>query len=38
MNTMRLKFEEIMGFNIEWCSLNEQLELVPNDLGDVFII
>lgn len=38
MNTMRLKFEEIMGFNIEWCSLNEHLELVPNDLGDVFII
>nr|WP_281729468.1 primase-helicase family protein [Proteus mirabilis] len=38
MNAMRLKFEEIMGFNIEWCSLNEQLELVPNDLGEVFII
>lgn len=38
MNSIRSKFEEVMGFDIEWCPLNDQLELVPNDLEKILIV
>ncbi|MEZ2892707.1 primase-helicase family protein [Providencia rettgeri] len=38
MNSIRTKFEEVMGFDIEWCPLNDHLELVSNNLEEILIV
>lgn len=38
MSSIRSKFEEVMGFDIEWCPLSDHLELEPNDLEKILMI
>ncbi len=38
MSSIRSKFEEVMGFDIEWCPLSDHLELAQNDLEKILMI